>query len=537
MSEKITGFILTFILAFSPVYAVEWQWSVPLKDVISSETNDHPEAFLWIPSGCKKVKAVVFGQHNMLEEGILEHPFFRKRMSQLGVASIWVSPGFDQVWNPEKKSQEIFNSMMDSFAVISGYNELKYAPVIPLGHSAMATFPWNFAAQNNERTLAILSVHGDAPATQLTGYGRANLDWTNLKIDGIPGLMVIGEYEWWNARVQPGLDYKKRNPDACVSFLCDAGRGHFDYSEQLIDYLCLFIEKAVKYRLPKQMNRNQPVELIPVNPEKGWLADRWHIDSVPDARAAAFQNYKGKGDNAFWYFDRQMAQKTEKIYNQQLGKQKQYLCYTSENQILSFNPKHFYGYLPLFVPDSDGVTFHISTDFTDSSRLKLTTNHSRTKSVITRICGPVQKLNDSTFRVQFYRMGLNNSKRTGDICLMISNDGDKNFKSAVQQSLIKIPYPLKEGKEQFITFDSIPDIKAGTKSVDLHAKSTSGLQVYFYVKNGPAEVKGNKLVLTKIPVKSKYPVKVTVFAWQYGKASAEKYKTAQTIKREFFIVK
>ena len=37
----------------------------------------------------------------------------------------------------------------------------------------MATFPWNFAAWNPERTLAIISYHGDAPRTNLTGYGGA----------------------------------------------------------------------------------------------------------------------------------------------------------------------------------------------------------------------------------------------------------------------------------------------------------------------------------------------------------------------------
>ena len=51
--------------------------------------------------------------------------------------------------------QKAFETMMDDFAAISGYDELKYVPVVPLGHSAMATYPWNFAAWNPERTLAI----------------------------------------------------------------------------------------------------------------------------------------------------------------------------------------------------------------------------------------------------------------------------------------------------------------------------------------------------------------------------------------------
>ena len=113
----------------------------------------------------------------MLEEGIFEQPAFRKKLTQLGIAEIWITPGLDPMWDERNKPQQAFDEMMNSLAEVSGYTELKFAPVIPIGHSAYATFPWNFAAQNPERTLAILSIHGDAPTTTLTGCGHTNLDW------------------------------------------------------------------------------------------------------------------------------------------------------------------------------------------------------------------------------------------------------------------------------------------------------------------------------------------------------------------------
>ncbi|HJV77935.1 MAG TPA: hypothetical protein VJ602_06085 [Paludibacter sp.] len=531
--------ILVLLLVFSiPTFASQWQWSVQIQNYVSSETNDHPRAFLWIPENCKQVRAVVIGNHNMLEEGILEHPGFRKKMAQLGIAEIWITPGLSQVWEPGKdNAQAAFDQMMDSLAMVSGYTELKYAPAIPMGHSAMATFPWNFAAQNNERTLAVLSIHGDAPSTNLTGYGRPNLDWSKLKIDGIPGLMVEGEYEWWDARVEPGLNYKKANPKSCISFLCDAGRGHFDYSEQLVEYLGLFVEKAVKYRLPKTSPIGQLVKLIPVDSEQGWLANRWHKDRLPEAIAAPNKLYVGNRDSAFWYFDKEIAQKTEAIYARQRKKQKQYIGYSVGKELVSFQSKHFYGYVPEFKPDSDGVTFHLSVAFTDSLRLKRTDKHAKTKSGITRICGSVTKVNDSTFIVSFYRMGMNNTKRTADICLMAANDGDKTYKSAVQQLLLHIPYRNKQGLEQRITFDSIPNAKQWIKSVDLHATASSGMPVYYYVQEGPAELKNGKLVLTTIPPRAKFPVKVTVVAWQYGRSIEPKVQTAEPVSRTFYIEK
>ena len=76
-------------------------------------------------------------------------------------------------------------------------------------------------------------------------------------------------------------------------------------------------------------------------------------------------------------------------------------------------------------------------------------------------------------------------------------------------------------------------MKAGVESVTLRATSDCGLPVYYYAKEGPAEIDGNKLVFTPIPPRSKYPLKVTVVAWQYGLAG--KVQTAEPIERSFFI--
>jgi hypothetical protein len=44
--------------------------------------------------------------------------------------------------------------------------------------------------------------------------------------------------------------------------LCDAGRGHFDFSDRLVDYLAMFIRKSAAARLPKTDGPvDAPVEL------------------------------------------------------------------------------------------------------------------------------------------------------------------------------------------------------------------------------------------------------------------------------------
>jgi hypothetical protein len=517
----------------SPLHAAVWQWSVSTTAPVSGETGESPQAFLWIPEDCDTVRAVVFGQHNMCEETIFTHPAFRITLSELGFAIVWVTPVFEQQWKVENSCQQVFETMMNGLAETSGYSELKTAPVVPLGHSAMATFPWNFAAWNKERTLAVISYKGDAPRTNLCGYGRENLEWGRTRnIDGIPGLMIEGEYEWWEARVNPALAFRMMYPESCISFLADVGQGHFDVSDKTVDYICLFLRKTAEYRLsPKSLNI--------LNPHNGWLAERWHPVQPQRPQTAPFAEYKGNPHDAFWYFDREIAEATENYYIQKPNRKMQFIGFEQNGRWLNYVEESHEDYKTVITPEADGLTFHLKALFTDTMHTVISPEQMHEKIKIDRICGPVAKVNDSAFAVRFYCMGMNNRNRTGDIWLFAHADGDDEYKSAVQQINIRVPYPLKESKSQKITF---PEIVAGAnlrvcpnKNVlSPNATSDSGLPVYYYVKEGAAQIVDNEIVLTKIPPRAKFPHKITVVAWQYG--VERKWNTAEPVEQSFYVV-
>lgn len=135
---KLLRFLVFGILVFMlwpECIAAEWQWSVQIPGIISNETDDHPQAFLWIPSDCAQVRGVMIGTHNMTEETLFENLLFREKMSEIGMGLIWITPGWDQKWDVSAGSQRAFEQMLEDFAAISGYNELKYVPIVPFGHS------------------------------------------------------------------------------------------------------------------------------------------------------------------------------------------------------------------------------------------------------------------------------------------------------------------------------------------------------------------------------------------------------------------
>jgi hypothetical protein len=109
-------------------------------------------AFLWVPPDCRLVRGVVVAQDNMQERSILEDPRFRRTLSDLGFAEVWVSPPFDHLFRFTEGAGETFDGIMQELAASSGYAELQFAAVVPMGHSAAASWPYYFATWSPGRT-------------------------------------------------------------------------------------------------------------------------------------------------------------------------------------------------------------------------------------------------------------------------------------------------------------------------------------------------------------------------------------------------
>ena len=536
--------LLSAIAAIPFAPAAEWQWSSLMPSVVSPEPDAEPRAFLWIPPQCKQIRGVVVGQHNMEEEPIFEHPKFRETLAALDFAVVWVTPGWDLFFRFDQGAGEPFTEMMNSLAAQSGYAELATVPVVPLGHSAAASFPWNFAAWAPERTLAVISVSGQWPYF----VDQNTPDWNGRTVDGIPGLVSMGEYEDAEGRARDGLQQRSDHPATALSMLSNPGAGHFDVSDEKVEYLGLYLRKAAQYRLPASGTPGSPgIKLKNIDPTKdGWLADRWHRDRGPDAPAAPVRRFKGDPKNAFWYFDEEHARATEEFQARYRGRKTQLVGYVQEDQVLGQNPKAHAQVLPQFLPLEDGISFKLTGTFLDTvpeGRPERWTGlpkgspiaHGDGTVTISRICGPVAQTGPDTWAIRFSRMGMDNKKRSNDIWLLARHPGDSVYRPSVQQAQMRFPLRNTAGTDQKITFPEIPDQRANAQPITLRATSDSGEPVHYYVREGPAEIEGNTLSLTPIPPRAKVPVKVTVVAWQWGRSIDPKIKTAEPVEQTFLI--
>lgn len=530
----------------SAVSAAEWQWSVPVPPSAEA-SNEKPRAFLWIPANCRTVRGVVFGHHNMEEEGVLEHPTFRRALSELGFAEVWVAPGFDRNFRFDQGAGERFDAMMKALAEQSGYAELATAPLVPVGHSAAASLPWYVAAWKPERVLACISFSGQWPyvpdeknAPQVAGRS----------VDTVPGIVTLGEYEWADDRMRDGLKTKADHPSLPLSGVGCPADGHFYATDEKVELLALYLKKAAQYRLPKTASAAGPVKLNSIDVTKtGWLVDRYHKDKPPAAPAAPVGQYKGDPAQAFWFFDQELAQAVEAFQQLHRGKPA-LLGYKQGDQILPQKNGLHAQVAIKFLPQDDGVTFKLTGAFLDTvpeGRPERWAGKKAGEAIdvpaggppieLHRITGPVRWVSPDTWELAFNRASFLGDRRGNEAYLVAVWPGNATWKRAIQQSVLQIPGRNKDGKAQSITFDLPATVRIGTPTLKLSAKSDSGLPVRYFVREGPAEIDGDTLKFTPLPPRTAFPVKVTVVSWQFGRATDPKVQTAEPVEKSFTIVK
>jgi len=546
--QLLAGGFLTCALA-SAANAAVWHWSIPVKS--EQPENGPARAWLWIPPDCEKVRGVVVAQHNMEEISILENPRFRAALAEMNFAEVWVAPFFDHLFRFNEGAGDTFEGLMNDLADQSGYAELKYAPIVPMGHSAAASWPYYFAAWNPGRTLAALSVSGQWPYFRDKNF--APDIWGDRTIDFVPCLETMGEYESANDWSREGLWERQQHPHLPLSMLANPGQGHFAATDAKVGYLALYLKKAVEYRMPKVWDVTSAPKLIPIDPIKtGWLVDKWRLNQAPAASAAPVGEYKGDLKQAFWFFDEELANATEKYEAASRGLKPQLVGYMQGGKMAPQTDTHLQVTLK-FEPEPDGVTFKLSGAFYDvvpagSPRLPawtgLPTNlplgyaTGGAPILIDPICGPVKKISQDTFDVCFQKETLLiTNARSYELVFAATHPGDAEYKPAVQQAHMFIPVRNTQGADQRLVFPPIPAQKLGTTAWKLNATSDAGMPAHYLVREGPAEIDGDVVKFTPIPLRAKLPIKVTVVAWQYGRSVGPKIKTADPVAREFFLAK
>jgi len=191
----------------------------------------------------------------------------------------------------------------------------------------------------------------------------------------------------------------------------------------------------------------------------------------------------------------------------------------------------------------DAVTFKVEAAYLDKSP---TTNlfdggplsHSSAPILFRVASGGLTQTGPDTFKVAIDRGSVARQGPPWEPWVMAYQSGDGEFRPADRPAHVSIKTRLTEGKPQTILFSDIADVKNGTNTtVTLNAISDSGLPVQYWVVSGPVTLDGDKLTVTGIPPRAKFPIRVAVAAYQWGRAIDPKIQSAGPVVRSFLILK
>jgi hypothetical protein len=486
-------------------------------------------AYLWIPERTRRLRGLIIMGSNVPEHMLVGHPAIREVCARNDLGILWSTPTFSyfKAKNENAAVVKSLQTLLDGLAKVSSYEEVASVPWLPMGESGHLLMVDALVEAAPERTIAgvwIKNAHlppSNRVTPALVIYGTAQ-EWSQDKEDFRTRWNNLKSYE-------TVLAQRAANPNWPLSFAIDGHSGHFDVSERLVNYMAHYIDVVAKARLP----RDGGTTLRPVDISRGFLADL-PVPGHTGYPVTALSSARADARNVPWYFDRQSAREAQSIAS---------INWNAESQLPAFAdargnvvPFSFNGISRLSPEmEADGITFKVRgvmldklpANFVDPGKPLVRTPG---EPLIEWLCGAVAPQGQGTFRIS-----LDRTWRQQAIYLAARQQGSGKIRGAVQPLAIDLRRNT-EGKAQNIAFDPLPDVRAGTRSIPLHAKSDSGLPVQFFVVAGPAFVRDGRLVFTKVPPRTRYPVSVTVAAWQWGRATEPKIKMAEIVKRTFQIL-
>ena len=512
-----------------------------------AKPNDQWGAYLWLPSGCKRVDGLILAPRNMDELPFLQHPETRRMCKELNLGILLLhmsmkSPFFAGA-NPDYKPDngfkilnykagggEALQKIFDQMADLSGYAEIKNAPLISMGHSMALNWPAHVAYWNPGRSICAIplkSGFGNAPNSD-PGGGVSN------RLNGAPGLIVTDQYSgnWadgdsnsWKDKMEDGVKARRRegspngNP---VSLLFIFGGGHCEMPEPMMKIMMQYIRKACARRLPAAP-ADGPVKLKEIDLKDGWLVDkRLYLPAAQCNPTASWANYKGDRAQAFWYFDEEMARACESfVRNSYENKKPQCVSFIDNSTDKPTATIVQSDWVKISLPSlADDQTFKLKAVFlTDNPRPNLFNGlpklgNSGTPMKYSVVLGAAEQIGEDTFRVVTNRFSLDVGSQYVLCHIQAENYGNQEYQPSYRMTTINMPGT--SGTPQKLEFPPIENITAGTKTIKLKASTDSGLPIGYFVQYGPAVVEGDSLRITELPARCKFPITVRVAAYQWG---------------------
>ncbi len=508
--------LLTLLCVCSDLFSQSWIYRTG-PDTLKNRSY---YAYLWIPeTAAKGIRGMILAPQISSEWQFVHNPAIRKAAEKEKLAIIYFNPSRVSVLNAADTTYLL--EVLNRFAEMSGYREIKYAPWFTFGHSTGCLFAMYMAYWKPERTIGVICYKGGIVP---------NPAWFGGSINNIPVSGVQGEYEEYDNTAEVNatdhsavalrkdvLRYRSASTDKnFFSATLLPGEGHMLWSEAGVNIIAEFISKAAKYRIPEEaIATNGPVKLRNLNLDDGWASKgdpHTNIDKVIIGPIRAMTSK----DSCYWFFDEEFARHWLAL-QQDTRKERQFVSSPDMPPVIYPAP-----YSPIaFVSNGKIYETRVLTD----ARFTVTAKSSSGLPVdISYQTGSAVFRND-TFSINPADIADDMTIRVG-----LRQNGNTHYK--VADRLLKVRLSKYDGKPQTISFLPVRNILHPGKKVKIEAVSTSGLPVTLSLNSGPGQLHGNMLYVKPFTSKTGKTA-VIIRAGQEGNRA---FATAQPIELTIEVV-
>lgn len=530
--------MVVFVVVYSllgptPAQAGLWQYSVPMAGTVEQR------AYLWIPPTCHRVRGLMVGLQNMLEKPLFEDPAIRAACADVDLGILWIAPGdeipvhppLDILFRNGDAGAAALDQALTDLAKESGYTEVQYAPLLPVGHSAATPFVWSLAYKRPDRVFAMLPYKGWWPAhcPEHTPVLHVSSEWAEWGANW---------GETWHKDSASLLKMKAEPGERELGEFVDAGTGHFDYNPESAPVIGAFIREAVECRIPDKAPLDGPVALKPYSETQGVLVAPETLGTASFA-SYPMSAYKSDPKAAYWYINAKMAATVNSYMKARFDKKPQMIDFIVDGAPAPL-VKNGFAEMGAKVMD-DGATFKVSADYmTQSPSATLfagqTLGHTAAPVRFRVGSGGIVQTGPDTFKVALSQGGIQRQGNPWEPWIIAYAPGDNEYRQADRPAHVWIATLNKGGAQQAITWPPIANVGVGKHSIKLSAAADSKLPVQYYVVSGPAEASADGTVtFLPIPPRSHFPVRVRVAAFQWGRASEPRVQSAGPVFQEFMI--
>lgn len=478
-------------------------------------------AYLWIPERCERIRGLLILGENVTEHGLVGHPAIRATCEASDLGIVWCSPRFMSVktLDASAKHAAFLQQLLDGLAKISGYEEVASVPWLPMGESMHLRMVYHLLKAAPQRCIAGICIKNAVSLTLcknretplLVAVGTAQ-EWFQNEKDIRRTWQDLGFYDTL-------LRERQKHPSWPMTLLVEGGSGHFDCTEAMALYFADYIRAVARARLPDEPDKPLRAISIAAGVEAG----------LPLPNAESTESKTGMKP---WYPDAALARDARKLAA---------INWNAASQLPAFLdaagrpvPMRYQGItkpVPM-ITGEDGITFdirggllpEIPAGFVGAGE---SLSMAPGTPAVEWICGSVAPSGEGRFRIALDRTWPN-----GPVCVALRHRGTSEIREVVQPGYLQLA-PYREGTPQKIHFEPIEDQSADIGTIPLVAKADSGMKVRFFVVAGPAKVEGDALKLTPVPPRTRFPVEITVTAWQWGRGIEPRVQTAEPVTQSF----